>query len=262
MIRNRSQRLGARSTACGYAINYGIKTGFNKAFIIDNETKEALVAEDPRSAEIIKPVLRGRDIQRYRAEWAGKWLIATHNGYGDVPPVEIDDYPAIKDFLDRHYERLAKRYDKGRTPYNLRNCAYHADFQKEKILWIELVGRGRFAYDESGLYPEATTFLMTGTALKYLCAVLNSLLVSWFLRNAAPTSGMGTLRWKKVYVETIPVPQIGEDRKRLFVSLVDNIIEAQARDPNADTKEWEQGIERLVFDLYGLTEDETRVTVV
>ena len=114
--------------------NYGITTGLNDAFIIDNSTKERLIAQDPRSGDIIKPVLRGRDIDRYRAKWAGIWLIDTHNGYDGVPAIEIDDYPAIKTHLDDYFEQLEKRYDKGRTPYNLRNCAYHAEFIKEKLL--------------------------------------------------------------------------------------------------------------------------------
>lgn len=141
-------------------INYGIKTGYNKAFIIDNRTKEALVAQDPRSAEIIKPVIRGRDIRRYRVEWAGLWLIDTHNGYGDVPAIDIDDYPAVRVHLNSFYEQLEKRYDKGRTPYNLRNCAYHEDFTKEKLLWIELVKEGRFAYDNSVVSSGTTRFFL------------------------------------------------------------------------------------------------------
>ena len=112
------------------AIYRGITTGLNDAFIIDNQTKEGLISQDPRAEDILKPVLRGRDIERYRANWAGKWLIDTHNGYDDVPPVEIDDYPAIKTYLDDFYEQLANRYDKGRTPYNLRNCAYRMEIYK------------------------------------------------------------------------------------------------------------------------------------
>ena len=251
------------------AIYRGITTGLNEAFIIDNETKDALVAEDPRSAEIIKPVLRGRDIRRYRADWRGQWLIATFPGLG----LSIDDYPALKrhllSFGKQRLEQSGKRLSSGtRARKKTANawfetqdtCAYHAEFARKKLLWIELVGRGRFAYDESGTYPEATTFLMTGTALKFLCAVLNSALVSWFLGQAAPTSGMGTLRWKKVYVETIPVPRIDKDKQRPFVALVDRIIEAKAADGDADTSMWERAIDRLVCDLYSLTADETRVT--
>ena len=179
------------------AINYGIKTGFNAAFIIDNQTKEGLIAQDPRSENIIKPVLRGRDIERYRAKWAGMWLIDTHNGYGSVPPIEIDDYPAIKTYLDDYYEQLEKRYDKGRTPYNLRNCAYHEDFKSEKLFWMDMTARGRFSYSNDEMYCNDKGFMMTGASLKYLCAVLNSTLVAWLMKSAALTTGMGLPQWKK-----------------------------------------------------------------
>ena len=181
------------------------------------------------------------------------WIIDTHNGYGGVPPIEIDDYPAIKTYLDNYYEQLEKRYDKGRTPYNLRNCAYHEDFTKEKLLWIELVSNGRFAYDNSGVYGEATTFLLTGESIKYLCAVLNSKLIKWFLEQLAPTSGMGTLRWKKVYVERLPIPRVANARQQPFNLLVDGILEAKADDRDADTSEAEAEINAKVYQLYGLT---------
>ena len=237
-------------------INYGIKTGYNKAFIIDDAIRNALVSEDPNSEDIIRPILRGRDIQRYRAKWAGKWLIDTHNGYSDTPAIDIDDYPAIKSHLSHSYRRLERRQDKGKTPYNLRNCAYHEDFAKEKLFWIELVENGRFAYDNSGIFGEATTFVMTGKHLKYLSAVLNSTLIRWILQQIAPTSGMGTPRWKKVYVEIIPIPKISAAEQRPFIRLVDEILEAKSADPNADTSYLEWDIDRLVYDLYGLTEEE------
>ena len=243
----------------GYAIYRGITTGFNEAFIIDNQTKDALVADDPRSAEIIKPVLRGRDIRRYRARWANIWLIDTHNGYDGVPAIDIDDYPAIKVHLDGHYEQLEKRYDKGETPYNLRNCAYHADFVKEKLLWIELVSNGRFAYDNSGLYGEATTFLLTGECIKYLCAVLNAKLIRWFLETVAPTSGMGTLRWKKVYVERIPIPRISHTEQNTYILLIDRILQAKAKDQDIDISKIEAEIDDQVYKLYELTPSEISV---
>ena len=121
------------------SIYYGIKTGFNDAFIIDNETKEELIRKNPRSKKLLKPILRGRDIQKYRANWVGLWLIDVHNGYGDIPPINIHDYPSVKQHLDKFYGCLAKRHDRGITPYNLRNCAYHEEFSKEKLIWIHLV---------------------------------------------------------------------------------------------------------------------------
>ena len=125
------------------SINYGIKTGYNAAFIIDKKIKDALIAEDANSAEIMKPILRGRDIKRYQANWAGLWLIDSHNGYDNIPPIDIEDYPAIKVHLDKFYTRLEKRQDKGVTPYNLRKCAYHAEFSKGKdCVWADLSRSG------------------------------------------------------------------------------------------------------------------------
>ena len=238
------------------SINYGIKTGYNKAFIIDHFAKEALIAADPKSAEIIKPVLRGRDIQRYQAQWASLYLIDTHNEYGDIPAVNIDDYPAIKAHLDRFYSQLEKRQDKGKTPYNLRNCAYYEEFAKEKLIWMDLTEKGRFAFDDRSIFCMDTTFWMTGESVKYLCAVLNSTLATWFIQNTALTSGMGVTRWKRFTVERIPIPKITAEEQRRFVQLVDEIIETKDADPDADTSHLEWDIDRLVHDLYGLTEEE------
>ncbi len=242
------------------AINYGIKTGLNEAFIIDNETKDALVAGDSRSAEIIRPVLRGKDIQRYQAEWAGMWLIDTHNGYDDLPPIEINDYPAIKALLNRHYEKLAKRHDRGTTPYNLRNCAYHAEFSKPKLFWMDMSPEGRFAYSEDMMFCNDKGFVLFGEHQKYLCALLNSSLVTWMVRHTALTTGMGLPQWKKFTVERIPVPRISEARQRPLIELVDRILDAKAADPNTDTQELERQIDRIVYTIYGLAEDEIRAT--
>ena len=130
------------------------------------------------------------------------------------------------------------------------------EFAKEKLFWIELVEAGRFAYDDSGLYGEATTFVMTGKSLQYLCAVLNSTLIRWYLQQVAPTSGMGTARWKKVYVETIPIPKISEREQRALVGLVAEILAAKDRDGQADTEDLEREIDRMVYGLYGLTDEE------
>ena len=237
-------------------INSGIKTGYNKAFIIDTQTMEELIEQDPGSEEIIKPLLRGKDIQRYRAQWTDKWLIDSHNGYGNVPAIEIEDYPAVKIYLDTFFPQLERRQDKGKTPYNLRNCAYHRDFEEEKLFWMDLTDRGRFSYSDSEMCCINTAYMMTGSPVKFLCAILNSALSSWFMRNTASTSGMGVTRWFSVFVEEIPIPHISIDQQRPFVRLVDEILEAKASDPDADTSHLEWEIDRLVYDLYGLTDEE------
>ena len=102
-----------------------------------------------------------------------------------------------------------------------------------------------------------TTFFMTGESVKYLCAVLNSTMVTWFIQNTALTSGMGVARWKTFTVERIPVPKLSAEEQGLFVRLVDRILEAKAADPNADTRKLEEQIDWLVYDLYGLTDEDT-----
>ncbi len=254
------------------SINYGIKTGYNEAFIIDDATRQALVAKDPKSAEIIKRILRGRDIRRYQARWVGKWLVLAKFGSHEYL---ASDYPAVHQHLLRHEEKLRNRgqvrYSRSGSTNRSRGYTgqhhwleldnnpsdqYLELFAKPKLVWIELVDRGRFTYDERGLFCEATTFVMTGQGIKYLCAILNSALVHWILKRIAPTSGMGTPRWKKAYVERIPIPRISDEEQRPFVELVDRILEAKAADADTDVEEWERAIDRLVYDLYGLTADE------
>ncbi len=242
------------------AINYGIKTGLNAAFIIDGAKRQELIAADPKSAEIIKPILRGRDIRRYKANWADWWLIDTHNGYGDVSAVNVNDYPAVKVHLDGLYPNLEKRQDKGRTPYNLRSCAYYPEFAKEKLVWMDLTEQGRFAYNADGMFCLDTTFTMSGQSIKYLCAVLNSTLITWYMANTALNSGMGVTRWKRFTVERIPVPKISAAGQRPFIRLVEEILEAKGADGKADTTVLEREIDRVVYDLYGLTgEEETAI---
>ena len=214
-------------------ISRGVITGYNAAFIIDDSTRDALISEDPRSADIIKPILRGRDIQRYRAKWAGLWLIVAKFGSYKTLPQE---FPAVYKHLLQHEHKLRARgqcrYTRSRKSTrgvdylgqhhwleldNNPQDSYLEMFAKEKLFWIELVESGRFAYDNSGIFGEATTFVLTGSGVKYLCALLNSTLVRWFLQQTAPTSGMGTPRWKKVYVETIPIPKISASEQRPFI---------------------------------------------
>ena len=135
-------------------------------------------------------------------------------------------------------------------------CAYYAEFAKEKLVWIELVENGRFAYDDSGIYCEATSFMMTGDCIKYLCTLLNAKLIRWFLQKTAPTSGMGTLRWKKAYVETIPIPKLSAREQCTFIELMEHILTAKATDPNADVSATETEIDLRVYELYGLTAPE------
>ena len=265
-IKTKIEQIGTPLKDWDIRINYGIKTGFNEAFIINTAKRDELIRQDPKSAEIIKPVLRGRDIKAYEHHWAGLWLIATF----PVLKINIDHYPAIKNHLlsfskDR-LEQAGKRLPDGKKSRKKTGnkwfetqdqIGYYEEFAKEKLIWIELVDRGRFAYDDKAIYCEATTFIMTGNSTKYLCAILNSRVVYWFLSQVAPTSGMGTLRWKKVYIETIPVPLLDKTKQQPFIALVDKILTAKQQ--AQDTRTLETEIDQMVYRLYDLTDDEIKI---
>ena len=221
-----------------------------------------MIAEDPRSADIIKPVLRGRDIKRYRAEWAGLWLIATFPALA----LNIDDYPAMKRHLLSFGKprleqsgRILPNGSKSRKKtvhawYELQDtCAYHEVFGKEKLIWMDLTEQGRFVYDTDGMFCLNTAFVMSSQSVKYLCALLNSKLITWFMGNTALNSGMGVTRWINASVATIPIPQIPVAQQRPFIRLVDHILTVKATDPNGDISVAEAEINLRVCELYGLT---------
>ena len=247
------------------SIYRGILTGYNKAFIIDTPTRDRLVKQNPGSHEIIKPLLRGQDIKRFRAKWAGKWLIAT------LPALDldIDDYPAVRDYLmsfgkDR-LEQSGKRLPGGgrsrkRTQhawFELQDTiAYHKEFCRERLFWMDMSPQGRFAYSDTEEYCNNKGFLLTGSSLKYLCSILNSTLITWVMRQTARTTGVGLIQWEKFSVERVPIPQIPTADQQPFVQLLDAILEEKASNPDADTSHLEWQIDRLVYDLYGLTDEE------
>ena len=238
----------------------GVLTGYNDAFIITTERRDEILSncksdeERQRTNDIIRPILRGRDIKRYSYDWAGLWLINTHNGVkGKIPRIDINDYPAIKAHLDQFWDKIKTRADQGDTPYNLRNCAYSDDFSQPKIVWIELTDESKFALSTDGLIPLNTVFFMVGKHIKYLLAVINSSLIHWYFQHTlGSTSGVGTNRWLKYTVECIPVPLIQDDAE--WESLVDDIQEYK-RD-SKDSAAIENIIDNRVFDLYGLSEEE------
>jgi len=201
------------------SINYGIKTGYNEAFYIDQKTRENLIAEDAKSNELIKPMVRGRDISAYSIS-GGEFLINVHNGIKDknppLPPIKIDDYPEIKKHLDTFYQMLEKRGDKGDTPYNLRNCAYLEEFAKPKIIYPNMTSVFPFMYDESGFFSNDKSFILTSKddsiSLFFLTAVLNSSLAKLWIWWNCPELGDNRREIRKIYFEHFPVPQTNEEQ--------------------------------------------------
>ncbi|ECQ1690288.1 class I SAM-dependent DNA methyltransferase [Campylobacter jejuni] len=260
----------------GLNIYRGILTGYNEAFIITTEKRNEILAnckdeaEKERTAKLIRKMLRGRDIKRYSYEWAGLWVINTHNGYKNqngekVEAINIKHYPSLKKHFDEFYPQLEKRADKGLTPYNLRNCAYIEEFEKEKIVYSEIVRKPQFYLDVNlNFYAEATSFILTGENLKYLIAFLNNDFVAFIFKTfyAGGNLGENGFRYKKAFLEKLPIPKINSKNQKLaneLVNLVDEILKAKEQDKNANTQELENKINSLVYKLYNLTEEEIKI---
>ena len=222
------QRIKAKIEAIGtplkdwdIQINYGIKTGFNDAFIINGEKKAELIAQDSKSAEIIRPILRGRDIKRYGYEFADLYLINTHNGVKEkgIKRIHIENYPAVKAHLDTFYKQLEKRQDKGDTPYNLRNCAYIEDFYKQKIIYPDISEKLNFQIVEEEFYFNNTIYFITSYTedLSYLLKFLNSNLIDWYYKTLSVQLGEKAVRMFTIYVLNIPIPKKG-NRDNIYES--------------------------------------------
>ena len=257
------QRIKAKVEAVGtplkdwdVRINYGIKTGYNEAFIIDGKKKDELIAEDPKSAEIIRPILRGRDIKKYGYDFADLWLINSHNGIKEngIKPIDIDDYPAVKKHLNLFYPQLEKRADKGDTPYNLRNCAYMDDFYKQKIIYPNMTKFLPFVFDEKGLLTNQKCFIITGKHVEYLTAFFNSSLFKYCFRENFPELQGGTRELSKVFFDKIPVLKISDHLNIGIKKLIQEIQELTEK--NESTKEIELKIDNIIFDIYSLSYEE------
>lgn len=257
----------------GLNIYRGILTGYNEAFIITTEKRNEILAnckdeaEKERTAKLIRKMLRGRDIKRYSYEWAGLWVINTHNGYKNqngekVEAINIENYPSLKKHFDEFYPQLEKRADKGLTPYNLRNCAYIEEFEKEKIVWAEMTKEACFVYDNSNFFTNQTCYFFTHCDYKYLLAILNSRLIVYYMQYISSHLGQGAFRWIRQYIEKLPIPKINSKNEKLadeLINLVDEILKAKEQDKNANTQELENKINSLVYKLYNLTEEEIKI---
>ncbi|MGL2664699.1 Eco57I restriction-modification methylase domain-containing protein [Helicobacter pylori] len=282
-LRDKMENIGTPLKDWGIQIYRGILTGCNEAFIIPTEKRDEILkncdgaqkdekgmSERERTKELIKPILRGKDIKRYSYEWADLWVINTHNGYtsafkSKIPPIDIEKYPAIKAHLDSHYDAIVTRSDQGDTPYNLRNCAYLEDFEKEKIVYPETSQGAYFVYENSGIFLEKTAFMIVSDAynLKLLTALLNSKLVTFYFKNfcGGCILGKSGYQYNKHALEKIPIPQITPKNQELADKITDyaeRILKSKAKDPKANTQELEKEIDALVYQLYNLTDEEIK----
>jgi len=255
-IKRKVEQQGKKLIEWRITINRGILTGYNEAFIIDGKTKDELISKDPKSIEILKPLLRGRDIKRYYYEFEDLWLIGTHNGNKEnaTDAILIENYPSVKEYLDKYWNKISKRYDKGNSPYNLRNCAYWEDFKEPKIIYPNMTKFLPFSLDVEGKYLNDKCFILTGEYIYYLTAYLNSKLFRHCFSDSFPELQGNSKEIKKFIIEQIPVKRIIDESP--FIEKVNLILKLKKENPAADTTTLEAEIDQLVYELYGLTEEE------
>jgi len=258
-IKEKIERVGTPLKDWDISINYGIKTGFNDAFIITGEKRNELIEQDAKSAEIIRPILRGRDIKRYRFEFADLYIISTFPSL----KVDIDKYPAVKQhLLSFGYDRLKQTGEAGaRKKTNNQwfetqdSISYWEDFLRPKIVWLELTDHANFCLDTNNYFINNTIFFISGSRLEYLLSFLNSAICKWYFTKLAATSGVGTTRWIKQYIEKIFVPdQIEAEDERLLSHLAKEIQRGKVN--QAETAVLELDILHIFYRLFGFDEQE------
>ena len=255
-------------------IYYGIKTGLNEAFIIDTATRQRILdackddAERQRTEAIIKPILRGRDIKRYTYEWKGLWVIAIpagwtneHRGQESADAFIRRKMSSLMRYLSPFEAKARARDDQGDYWWELRPCAYYAEFEKEKVVWTPVNSEYSFAILPPGVYFVNSVFMITGSNLKYLCAIFNSKIIRYYLTFLFSSEEEYTYASKET-MEKIPIPPITPENQSLvsqIEALVDQILARKRGNPHADTRDLERDIDQLVYRLYDLTPDEIRL---
>ncbi|MDR3287027.1 MAG: Eco57I restriction-modification methylase domain-containing protein, partial [Prevotellaceae bacterium] len=262
------QRIKAKIEAVGVPlkdwdiqINYGIKTGFNDAFIISGEKRKELIAEDPKSAEIIRPLLRGRDIKRYGYQFADLHLITTFPSL----KIDIEKYPAVKQHLMSFgYDRLKQTGEEGaRKKTNNQwfetqdSISYCEDFFKQKIMYPNMTKFLPFYFDNQSFFQNDKSFMIVGENIAYLTAILNSSLFKYCFSNNFPELQGGTRELRKIFFDKIPILYVDKETNKLFESKIMKIQDLKMQ--NIETKDKEIEIDNMIFDLYHLTEEEKTI---
>lgn len=259
-IKEKVEVVGVPLKDWNIQINYGIKTGFNEAFIINENKKNQLIAEDPKSVEIIRPILRGRDIKRYSYEFGELYLITTFPSL----KINIDTYPSVKQHLMSFgYDRLKQTGEIGarKKTHNKwfetqDSISYWDDFSKQKIMYPNMTKFLPFYLDDKGFMQNDKAFMITGEHLEFLVAFLNSSLFKYCFQDNFPELQGGTRELRKLFLDKIPVIPINQEINFKFKEMVLK-IQCQ-RSKNIDTTDLEILADKAIFDIYDLSEQERK----
>jgi len=246
-------------------IYYGIKTGLNEAFIVDQPTRDRLIAEHASSSYLLKPILRGRDVKRWRIEYANLYLIKIESSENKRHPwsgLEMKKaeqkfeqcYPAVYQHLLPYRERLIKRDDQGKYYWELRSCKYWDDFNYEQIVWGNLATQPKFAFAPSGYILSAPANTVISNS-HYLAGILNSSVTHYLVIQSAAERQGGFVEFKPMYISPLAIPPKPSGEK--ISALVREIL-ALVRD-NKNPNQLEQQLNHEVYRLYGLTDAEIQI---
>jgi adenine-specific DNA-methyltransferase len=279
-IKNKIEKVGKPLKDWDIQINYGIKTGFNEAFIITTEKRNELIEKCPEADSIIRPLLNGNTIKKYAIDFKGTYIINSHNGSKaeNLEPINlINDFPEIHHHIlsilsqiDRgiiirkrghtdNNSNFYKRSDRGITPFNLRSCTYISKFSLPKIVWKQTSSERTFTFDDSGFFLDVTGQILTHTynnpiELKYILAILNSTLISYFVKCIATSFGGQGVRWIPQFIEIIPIVLANNENQIKLAEIVDQIQAFKKK--NKNTLFLENEIDRMIFELYNLSDKE------
>lgn len=256
-VRSKIEIGGRTLKQMGAKIRLGVATGCNDAFVIDSAKREELILEQKASADIIVPVIRGRDVERYGNLKPSLFLIAAKNGVNIMR-----DYPAIYGHLHSFGEKFRKRGAQGENWWNLRACAFYDDFSKDKIVWMELSDKARFTKCQAGVWCLNSAYFLLpphACSANYLLAILNSRAIYFYFKLIAQTSGMGVPRWINLYVEQFPIPNAAPQIRTKLEDMVECILSQKQSNPKAGTSALEQEINEAIYRLYGLTDEEIAI---
>jgi len=249
-------------------IYMGIKTGLNEAFVVDRATKERLIAEHASSAEILKPFLRGRDVKRWYVEFDELYLIKIESssnkehlwtGKSDME-AEItfsNAYPSIYKFLSGCREKLEEREAQGKYFWELRPCIYWQEFDNPKIIIPAITDNVSYSSDSQGFISNDKTSICVSNQVDYLLGLLNSKVLWWMIQQTAASRQGGFYEFKPMYVSQLPIPTTTD--RTPIETLVSRILTRKRDNPHADVSALEAKIDRLVYQLYGLTAEEIAI---
>jgi adenine-specific DNA-methyltransferase len=236
----------------------GILTGYNEAFIINQKTRDKLIEASSKNAEIIRPIILGKNIKRYNYSWDNLWIINSHNGVkGKYKRIDIEnDYPTIFEHLKQFLPQIEIRSDQGENWTNLRNCAYLDDFDKPKIAWGNLSLKCQFAYIKEPMMINAPSPFFTTDKI-YLLAILNSHVADFYIKNLGVTRNGGYFEYKPMFVEQFPIPSLSKDAQVYLTNLINRLEESNLDSYDKEAVEVE--IEQFVYKLYNLENEEISI---